>query len=79
MGDTGLEPGDVSGCPDKGLRDSANRRAAESGAVGATSPATDPDLVRLQQIVDAWPTLPEAVKASVCDIVRTATEGGHHD
>jgi hypothetical protein len=34
---------------------------------------TPPDLTR---VIDAWPTLPEAIKAAVLALVQTATKGG---
>jgi hypothetical protein len=42
---------------------------AESGAVGADSGPIDPDLA---VIIDAWPTLPEAVRRKVVEMVAQA-------
>ena len=67
LGDTGLEPRTVNPCSDSTLRESADRSAAESGAVDVQSSDPDPDLAA---VVEAWPTLPKAVKAGVMAIVR---------
>ncbi len=45
---------------------------AESGAHDAQSGTFDPDLAAF---VDAWPTLPEPLKAGILALVRAA-EGG---
>ncbi len=51
--------------------DSARGRAAEAGAVAADSPPLDPDLARL---IEAWPYLPEPVRAGIVGIVRAVGE-----
>ena len=45
---------------------------AESGALGAREAPIDADSAT---VVDAWPTLPEAVKAGVLAMVRAADAG----
>jgi hypothetical protein len=47
-------------------------RGTKSGTVGAESELADPDLIEL---VNAWPTLPEATRASILAMVRTAKGG----
>jgi hypothetical protein len=42
---------------------------AESGAVGAQSGASEPDL---QQIIDAWHDLPDAVRASILAMINAS-------
>ena len=45
---------------------------AESGAVGARNSPIDS---RLRAVIEAWPTLPDAVKAGILAIVEAATDG----
>jgi hypothetical protein len=54
------------------LRQSPDSRAAESGAVDAREAPIDPDL---QAVIEAWPGLPEAVKAKVIELVQAANPG----
>jgi hypothetical protein len=42
---------------------------AESGALGHESTAIDP---ALKSLIDAWPTLPEAIRAGILAMVRAA-------
>ncbi|MGA2035589.1 MAG: hypothetical protein ABSG68_25350 [Thermoguttaceae bacterium] len=42
---------------------------AKSGALGAQDGAIDPEL---RAIIDAWPALPDAIKAGILAMVRTA-------
>ena len=69
LGPAGLERGDVSACDGKGLRNQPSPRAAESGAVGARNGADDAEL---RVVLDAWPTLPATVKASIVAMVKAA-------
>ena len=66
VGDTGLEQ------PPVFSKETAisSRGGAESGAPPADLPASDPDL---RLVVEAWPTLPEPMRAAILAIVRTAT------
>ena len=45
---------------------------AESGALPADSAPIDPDLAAL---IDAWPTLPEAIRQSILVFARAAGSG----
>jgi hypothetical protein len=49
------------------------RGGAESSALGAREPSDDP---KLAEVVACWPTLPEAVKASILAAVRAAIREG---
>ena len=42
---------------------------AECGALGAPEAPIDPDLAA---VVDAWPRLPEAIKAGILAMIRAA-------
>jgi hypothetical protein len=61
----GLEP---SANPDQKLTNS-QQRGAISGAQAPEKFPIDPALVAL---IDAWPTLPEAIRAGILAIVRAA-------
>ena len=58
----GAEPNDASTIPPKKLRQLFKRRAAKSDAV-------DPIL---QELIDVWSDLPEAVRSAVLVMVRAA-------
>jgi hypothetical protein len=73
MGDTGLEPPSVSGRESNDLGQSSGAGAAKSDASDRKNAATDPDL---QSVVDAWPTLPDAVKAGILAMVRASSDRG---
>ncbi len=60
----------------KQLRTRESRGGAESGAVGAESAPADPDL---QRLIDAWPTLPDAVRAGIAAMVRAAARAQDGD
>jgi len=45
---------------------------AESGALGAKKIPDDPDLAA---VVEAWPKLPEAIKAGILAMVEAADRG----
>ena len=64
--------------PPRGLEPSANLLGnptnpapggAESGALAPKTPAIDPALAAL---IDAWPTLPDAIRAGILAMVRAA-------
>ena len=69
LAEAGLEPGDVSVASARNLRKSPSPSGAECGALGAQLAEIPHDL---QVVVDAWPTLPEAVRANVVAIVEKA-------
>jgi hypothetical protein len=46
---------------------------AKSGALASQQPIIDPALAAL---IDAWPTLPEAIRAGILAIVRAAVPEG---
>ena len=65
MAGTGLEL-----TPDSsGNSSAATQSGAECGALGALSGPFDPDLAA---IVEAWPSLPEALRAGILAMVRAA-------
>ena len=74
MGGTGLEQDDITSCENNDLRDSLLDSAAESGAVGATAGVDDS---RLQEVSDAWHSLPDAVKTDILLIVRGSSLSQH--
>jgi len=51
------------------ITDDHFRRAAESAAFPLSNDPIDPDL---QAIIDAWPTLPEAIKVGILAMVKAA-------
>jgi hypothetical protein len=57
--------------PAKKLQQMAIVGGAESGAVSARVALSDPDLTA---VVNAWPTLPDALKAGILAMIR-ATGG----
>ena len=63
--DTGLEHTTNS----SGKTPFSESGGAESGAVGAENGPIDADL---RSVINAWPDLPEAVKAAVSRLVETA-------
>ncbi|HUT57138.1 MAG TPA: hypothetical protein VNA25_04610 [Phycisphaerae bacterium] len=69
MGDTGLEPGSVSSCKSSALGIPVRERGAESGADSAETAPVHPDLAK---VIEAWPTLPEAVRAGILAMVEAA-------
>jgi hypothetical protein len=69
MGTEGFEPPTVNPNQGSGLEDSCYAGAAKSGAVFADSSPIDPDLAK---IIDAWPNLPEAIRAGILAMVRAA-------
>ena len=51
----------------------AAESGAESGALYAREAQNDPPL---RAIIDAWPGLPEAIKAGILAMVQAASNGG---
>ena len=71
MGLEGLEPVNVTKRKGNELRDVEDVSGAESGAVGAEKALIDADLAA---VIDAWPNLPEAIRAGIVAMVRAAVE-----
>jgi hypothetical protein len=69
MGDNGLETDDVTSKSSNDLGQTANERAAESGAVGDGGSSAQADLAR---VVVAWPRLPEGVRGRIVAMVEEA-------
>ncbi|HUS46374.1 MAG TPA: hypothetical protein VM219_10195 [Phycisphaerae bacterium] len=69
VGARGLELSNVTPSKNRDLRDSQNASGAECGAEKAICEPIDPDL---QRVIDAWPNLPEAVKAGIVAMVRAS-------
>lgn len=69
MGRTGLEPVNVTARKNSKLQNQAVSGGAESGADSDDFAQIDPDLAML---LDAWPTLPEPVKAGILAMVKAA-------
>jgi hypothetical protein len=63
----GVELVSVTGDHSSDLRQSQNQIAAKSGAFRAANAPIDPDL---QAIIERWPELPDAGKASIVAIVN---------
>jgi hypothetical protein len=68
----------LAGVPPRGLETPANSPqnstnpapgGAKSGALDAKTPAIDPGLA---VIIDAWPKVPEAIRAGILALVRAA-------
>ena len=72
MGAEGFEP------PPKtsGRTHNSQTGGAESGALGARADLPDPTLAG---IINAWPTLPEAVKAGIVATVQAVTKASQGD
>jgi len=51
------------------LRQTPNQRAAKSAAVGDDSPPIDPDL---DQVIEAWDSLPPAIHEAILAMLRAA-------
>ena len=68
MGDTGLEPQNVSNCNSKNLEEPSKDGAADSGAVGDSSVQIAADLA---QVIDAWPNLPESIRRAILLLATT--------
>ena len=77
----GCNPESVTPSRDKDLQAGQNLRAApgaaRSAAKGDSEPHQSlPDDPNLRAIVDAWPTLPQPVRAGILAMVRAATQSG---
>ncbi len=70
----GLEPEDVTNCIIKQLRNSVKASDAESDALLAKTDRTAKISLETRQIVEAWPKLPEAVKAGILAMVRVSLD-----
>ena len=68
----GLEQADVTSGNSKGLGESSESGGAESGADKPICSDFAPDL---QQVIDAWADLPEAVKTGIVAMVKAAGRG----
>ena len=66
----GLETVDLTRWVDNNFGRCGFSGAAESGAVGANSP---PLTAELAEVIEAWPTLPEAARAAILAMVRAAS------
>ena len=66
----GLETVDLTRWVDNNFGRCGFSGAAESGAVGADSPPITADLA---EVIEAWPTLPEAARAAILAMVRAAS------
>jgi len=53
-----------------------NPSGAECGALGAREAPIDPELVA---VVDAWPKLPQAIRAGILAMIRAAGDGARAD
>jgi hypothetical protein len=53
----------------RGKRGASEGTGADAGAVETKTAHDDPDL---QAIIDAWPALPEAIKAGILAMIRAA-------
>ena len=69
MGVAGFEPPPES----TGKTQSHGESGAESGALPARRPPTDPDL---EALVHAWPGLPEAVQRRILAMAESGVGGG---
>jgi len=69
MGPVGHEPGSAGASGRKHLRASGKSGGAESGADSPKTPCIDPELAK---VIDAWPMLPEAIRAGIVAMVKAA-------
>jgi len=63
----GVEADSVTDSDSIDLQQSSNEGAAESGAVGPDSCHIDS---RLQEIIDAWPSLSADLKAEIMELIH---------
>lgn len=64
----GIEPAPKS----SGNSGGRDQSGAECGALGAREAPADPDLAA---VVDAWPTLPAAIKSAILAMIGAAEQG----
>ena len=69
MGPAGLEPSDITDESNTGLRNEARKGGALSGAKKASFGDFDADL---RKVIEAWPTLPEAVRQDILAMVEAS-------
>ena len=67
----GFDADSVTHCPDNSLQQSPIRGEAESEAVCPNSGPIDAELAA---VMEAWPTLPEAIKMGILAMVRAAAK-----
>ena len=67
----GTTGNDVTHLSDNGLQHTPSPRAAKSDASGARNEDSDPNLLT---VIDAWPTLPHAVKTQIREVVQEALD-----
>jgi len=65
----GLEQDTVTACDSNDLANPPIPSAAECAALSVETPRIDPDLAR---VVEAWPDLPEAVRAGITAMIEAA-------
>jgi len=68
-GESNPRPVNVQDSVGNDLRDASNAGGAESGAVNPISTPNDPDL---QKIINAWPMLPDAIRAAITTLTEAA-------
>ena len=73
LGPAGQEPNGVTNNSDKGLQNSPQRGGALSGAESGVSGDFDPEL---QKVIDAWNTLPQAVRQDIAATVEAHSTRG---
>jgi hypothetical protein len=67
---TGFEPNSTSACSESGYGNPTGAGVAHLYANQPDSNLIDPDLAT---VVEAWPALPEATRASIVTMIRAAT------
>ena len=72
MGPVGLEPTDDP-CKHKHLQKTIDEKASKSKVFGGKFNQIPPELA---SIVEAWPDLPEHIKAAIQALVQTHTDKG---
>ncbi len=75
MGGKGLEPPTITPCKNNTLRQPGAASGAESGAVGAENASLAHELT---VVIEAWPELPQAVRAGIVAMVIAAQRDGNN-